>query len=126
MIFAKRVFQAAGIYGIVAVALGYGAYFLSGEAGTAYADRPEYVHGFFLVTFAWQIAFLIIASDPVRFRLLMLAAILEKFPFTLAAMLLYAAGQVPATILAAGLIDGALGVFFAIAYIATDGPADGE
>lgn len=84
------------------------------------------MHGFFLVALAWQAAFLIIATDPVRYRLLMLAAMLEKFPFTLATILLYATGGASSLALALGLIDGALGVLFAAAYIITDGPAAGE
>jgi len=124
MIFAKRVFQAAGIYGAAVILLGYAAYLLGAgdEASAVVTNRPEFVHGFFLVTFAWQIAFLIIASDPMRYRLLMLAAMLEKFPFTLAVLLLYAQGETTAMFLALGLIDGVLGVLFGIAYVMTDDP----
>jgi hypothetical protein len=84
------------------------------------------VHGFFLVTLAWQVAFLLIATDPVRYRLLMLAAMLEKFPFTIATLLLYAAGDAPVQVLAAGLIDAVFGILFSIAYIVTDEPAEAE
>jgi hypothetical protein len=54
----------------------------------------------------------------------MLAAMLEKFPFTLVVLLLYAAGDVGVEVLAAGMIDGIFGVLFSIAYIVTDEPAD--
>lgn len=120
MIFAKRVFQVAGVYGLIVVALGYAAYFYGGEQFSVFTDRPEIVHGFFLVTFAWQIAFLIIATDPIRYRLLMLAAMLEKFPFTLAVLALYAFGSVGTATLIFGLIDGVLGVLFSIAYVVTE------
>ena len=122
MLFAKRVFQAAGIYGAVVILLGYVAYLLGfgDEASVVVTNRPEFVHGFFLVTFAWQIAFLIIATDPVRYRLLMLAAMIEKFPFTLAVLLLYAQGETTAMFLTLGLIDGLLGVLFGVAYVMTD------
>ena len=118
--FAKRVFQIAGIWGLVIIPLGYAAYFFGGEESAVYTNHPEYVHGFFLVTLPWQVAFLIIATDPVRYRLLMLAAMLEKFPFTLATILLYAAGSIPVSALVIGLIDGALGVAFAVAYVVTN------
>lgn len=128
MIFARRVFQAAALWGIVAVALAYAAYFFSigGEDVAVYTNRPEYVHGFFLVTFAWQIAFLIIATDPVRYRLLMLAAMLEKFPFTLAVLALYALGLVGIVVLIFGLIDGVFGILFSVAYVVTDSPGEAE
>lgn len=117
--FAKRVFQIAGIWGLVIIPLAYGAYMLGLEGATIDTDRPEIVHGFFLVTLAWQTVFLFIATDPMRYRPLMLAAMLEKFPFTLAVLMLYANGQVPGTMLALGLIDGILGVLFSVAYLWT-------
>ena len=118
--FAKRAFQIAGIWGLLVLSLVYGAYLLGLEGVTFDTDRPDIVHGFFLVALAWQVAFLLIATDPVRYRPLMLAAMLEKFPFTLAVLILYANGQVPQTVLVLGLIDGILGVLFSIAYIWTD------
>ncbi len=118
--FAKRAFQIAGVWGLLILSLVYGAYLLGLEGVTFDTDRPDIVHGFFLVALAWQVAFLLIATDPVRYRPLMLAAMLEKFPFTLAVLALYANGQVPQTMLVLGLIDGILGVLFSIAYIWTD------
>lgn len=117
--FAKRVFQIAGIWGLVIMSLAYGAYMLGFEGATIDTDRPEIVHGFFLVTLAWQAVFLFIATDPLRYRPLMLAAVLEKFPFTLAVLMLYTNGQVPGTMLALGLIDGVLGMLFSVAYLWT-------
>ncbi|MFM9862735.1 MAG: hypothetical protein ACKVRO_03930 [Micropepsaceae bacterium] len=122
--FAKRVFQIAGFWGLFVLSLAYVAYLLGFESATIDTDRPEFVHGFFLIALSWQIVFLFIATDPARYRPLMLAATLEKFPFTLAVVLLYANGQVPATMLALGLIDGMFGVLFTIAYVSTD-PAIG-
>lgn len=122
MIFAKRVFQVAGVYGLIVIALGYAAYFYESDS-LLYNARTEFVHGFFLVTFAWQVAFLIIATDPIRYRMLMLAAMLEKFPFTLAVLALYALGSVGTAVLVFGLLDGVLGVLFSIAYIVTENAA---
>ncbi|NOT41267.1 MAG: hypothetical protein HOP13_12315 [Alphaproteobacteria bacterium] len=124
--FAKRVFQIAGFWGLFVLSLAYGAYLLGLEGATIDTDRPEFVHGFFLIALAWQVAFLFIATDPVRYRPLMLAAMLEKFPFTLAVLVLYANGQVPVTMLVLGLIDGVLGVLFSIAYIWTDPTSGAE
>jgi hypothetical protein len=118
--FAKRVFQIAGIWGIFILSIAYAGYLLGLEGATVDTARPEFVHGFFLVTLAWQVAFLLIATDPVRYRPLMLAAMLEKFPFTLAVLALYASGQVAVMMLALGLIDGVLGALFVAAYLRTD------
>ena len=43
--------------------------------------HPDFYYGFVGVTFAWQVAFLVIASDPIRCRPMMMAAILEKFGY---------------------------------------------
>jgi hypothetical protein len=126
VIFAKRVFQVAGVWGLFILSVAYAAHYLGNEEWAVVTSHPQYVHGFFLVTLAWQVAFLIIATDPVRYRLLMLAAMLEKFPFTLATILLYAADAAPVAALVVALIDGVLGVLFAAAYIMTDGRSSDE
>jgi hypothetical protein len=118
--FAKRVFQIAGIWGLFILSIAYAGYLLGLEGATVDTARPEIVHGFFLVTLAWQVAFLLIATDPLRYRPLMLVAMLEKFPFTLAVLVLYANGQVATTMLVLGLIDGVLGALFVAAYLRTD------
>lgn len=114
--FAARVFQIAGIWGLFSLTFVYASYLLGLPEAAVGATKPEYVHGFFLVTLSWQVAFLMISTDPVRYRPLMIAAMLEKFPFALTVIVLYARGQVPSVILILGLIDGGLGTLFAMAY----------
>jgi hypothetical protein len=126
LLFAKRVFQIAAFWGIFILTLGYSAYLLGVEGATVNTDRPELVHGFFLVALAFQIVFFIIASDPLRYRMMMLAAMIEKFPFALATLALYSTGQAPPMAAVFGVIDGALGILFAIAYFLTDRIAGAE
>jgi len=40
--------------------------------------HPGFYYGFVSVGLAWQVAFLVIARDPVRFRLMMIPAALEN------------------------------------------------
>src|SRR5262245_46424044 len=95
MRFAKWVFLLAGVSGILLVVPPY---FLERQTG---ADdpppitHPEYYYGFLGVTLAWQFLFLVIASDPPRYRRAMLPALLEKASFATAIPVLYAAGRVP-------------------------------
>jgi len=117
MLFAKRVFLAAGVYGLIVILLGFVALIGGPEDWTA--NYPEYAIGFFATAFAWQVAFLVISTDPVRYRLLMIAAILEKIPYAVAIVLLYSMSKVSQTIFGFGLIDGLLGALFAYAYLAT-------
>jgi hypothetical protein len=68
------------------------------------------------VALAWQVAFVTIALDPTRYRMLMLPAMIEKFSFAGAACALFYLGRVGSPMLIAGIFDGTLGVLFVVAY----------
>jgi hypothetical protein len=117
MTWIRRLFWIAGIYGLVVLPPQY---FLENRISTDQPPaitHPEYFYGFLGVAIAWQIAFLIIATDPVRYRLLIIPCILEKFSFAFAVAALYAYGRVPVTICAFAAIDFLLGVLFTIAFV---------
>lgn len=119
MKFAKWTFLVAGIYGLLAL---LPQYFLETKNGLDFPPpitHPEYYYGFIGVAVAWQIAFLIISGDPVRYRPLMIVGVFEKMSFGIPAVLLFLAGKLSAVMLGAGIIDLVLGVLFAIAFVAT-------
>jgi len=60
---------------------------------------PEFYYGFLGVTFLWQIVFVLVAKEPLRYRLLMPITILEKFVYTVPVVLLYLDGRVRASIM---------------------------
>jgi hypothetical protein len=116
VIFARRVFLIAGLYGL-AVLLPQ--YFLEARTGRDYPPaitHPEFYYGFIGVALAWQVAFLIVARDPVRYRLIMIPGMLEKASFGAAAIVLYAQGRIAALMLVAGLTDLAWCALFVIAF----------
>jgi hypothetical protein len=84
-----------------------------------YRVHPELLYGFVGVTFAWQVAFILIGLEPVRLRPVMLAAILEKFTFVIAVLWLYFAGRVDGLMLIFGGIDLLFGVLFVFAWLIT-------
>lgn len=117
--FARRVFLGAGIYGLVVL---LPQYFLERQIGIDYPPpitHPEHFYGFIGVALAWQVVFLIIASDVRRYRVLMLPAILEKLVFFVPTAVLYANGRVAAEVLAVASVDLVLAGLFALAYRAT-------
>ena len=125
MTLAKRVFLIAGIYGLVVL---LPQYFMEEKTGRDFpppVTHPEYFYGFIGVAVAWQIVFLIISRDPVRYRPIMLAAIVEKASFGIAAVALYLAGRLGVQMLGAGIIDLILGTVFTIAYLRTAHAATG-
>jgi hypothetical protein len=112
---ARGIFLISGIWGILVVAPFY---FLEGWVGRQApppVNHPEYYYGFVGVTLVWQILLLVIASNPTKYRPIMLLAILEKLSYGVAAPMLFANGRVPAMVLVAGLIDLAWAVLFAVA-----------
>lgn len=113
---ARWLFRIAAVYGLLVLGPQY---FLEGRLGRDYPPaitHPEHFYGFLGVAVAWQIAFLIIALDPIRYRPLMPAAVLEKAGFGVAAVVLFALHRVALPVLLFGLIDLALGVLFLIAW----------
>ena len=122
MRFARRVYLIAGIYGLIVLVPQY---FLEAKNGRDFPPaitHPEYYYGFVGVAVAWQLAFLVISRDPVRFRPLMLPAIVEKASFGVAASVLFALGRIHPLVLAPSMLDLLLGVLFVAAYVKT-GPA---
>jgi hypothetical protein len=119
MTFPRRVFQVAAIYGLLVLVPQY---FLEGKTGRDFPPaitHPEYFYGFIGVAVAWQLAFLVIARDPVRYRPLMPVAVVEKLAFGVPAIVLYATGRLSGQMLGAGLLDLTLGTLFVIAFIRT-------
>jgi hypothetical protein len=114
--FARWTLRLAGIYGLIVLVPHY---FMEGHINEQHPPaigHPEFFYGFLGVGIAWQIAFLIMAQDPVRFRPMLLPSVLEKFSFGIAAVALYFQQRVPDAMLAAGIIDLMWGVLFIIAW----------
>lgn len=119
MQFAKRLYLIAGIYGLLGL---LPQYFLEERVGRDLpppVTHPEYFYGFIGVAVAWQVAFLIISRDPVRYRMLMLPTILEKASFGLAVIALFAIGRVNGVMLAPAAVDLLLGALFAVSFVRT-------
>jgi hypothetical protein len=118
MRFARWVFLLAGASGILAVAPLYleEAFFARSPPPT---NRPEFYYGFAGVALAWQLLFLVIGTDPVRYRLAMLPAMVEKLGFSLAIPILYAQGRVDPSWLGAATFDGTWLILFVASFILT-------
>jgi hypothetical protein len=119
MLFARWIFRIAGVYGL-AVLLPQ--YFLEARLGRDYPPaitHPEHFYGFLGVAVAWQVAFVLIAQDPVRYRLFMIPAILEKASFGIAVMALYSMQRISTMLVPFGVIDLIWGALFILAYLVT-------
>ena len=114
--FARRVYTVAGIYGLLVM---FPQYFLEDKIGRDNPPpitHPEYFYGFIGIVLVWQLAFLVIARDPARFRALMPVTVLEKLAFAIPVALLCVQGRVAPAALLFGAIDLVLGVLFFLSY----------
>jgi hypothetical protein len=114
--FARRVYTVAGIYGLLVM---FPQYFLEDKIGRDNPPpitHPEYFYGFIGIVLVWQLAFLVIARDPARFRALMPVTVLEKLAFAVPVILLYRDGRVASAILPFAAIDLVLGLLFFLSY----------
>jgi hypothetical protein len=118
--FARIVFIVAGIWGIAVLTPFY---WLVDVTGRRYAPPayPHFFYGFIAVALVWQIAFLVIGLNPVRFRALMILAVLEKSGYVATLAVLYGQGRIAAADAAAAVPDGLLGLLFIAAFVKTRG-----
>jgi len=116
MKFSRWVFIIAGIYGIIVITP---LYFSEADIARDFPPaitHPEYFYGFLGVTLAWQTLFLLIATDPKRYRIMMLPSFLEKAIYVAAVLVLYIQQRVPVISLSFATIDLVLGILFIVAF----------
>ena len=126
MKFARWTFLIAGIYGLQALVP---MYFMEEQIGIdtpPAITHPEYFYGFIGVAVAFQLVFLTISTDPVKYRPLMLAAIVEKLSFAIAAGVLLMQGRLAGMIILGAGIDLVLGGLFFLAWFRIGTQSEGE
>ena len=119
MRFAKAVFWVAGIWGILMITPLYFIFELIGKKDPPAITHPGFYYGFVGVALAWQIAFLVIARDPVRLRPMMIPSMVEKFSYAITVVALVMQGRMHGSDLVFAGTDLSLGVLFVIAYVGT-------
>ena len=119
MKFAKVVFAIAGTWGIVVLTPLYFLVDLTGRPYPPPVSYPHFFYGFLSVAMAWQFAFFVIASNPARFRLMMIPAIIEKLGYVAGTYVLYANGRIDSAALTTIGPDSVLWVLFIVAFAKT-------
>ncbi|MGH9319111.1 MAG: hypothetical protein ACRD3V_04395 [Vicinamibacteria bacterium] len=119
MKFARIVFSIAGIWGLLVLTALYFSFDSIGSRNPPPITHPEFYYGFVAVAIAWQAAFLVIARDPMRFRLMMVPAMLEKFGYAASLAVLFAQERLHADQLVGAAADLLLGVLFLAAFVKT-------
>jgi hypothetical protein len=125
MRFARIVFLIAGVSGILVLAPLYLVFDFVGRQFPPPITHPDFYYGFIGVALAWQVAFLVIARDPIRFRPMMVPAILEKVSYVGTLSVLYAQGRLQVIQFAVCGVDLVLGVLFVAAFLKTPAVSEG-
>jgi|SRR5882762_2049580 len=119
MRFAKVVFRIAGIWGLLVITPLYFMFDLIGRQDPPPITHPGFFYGFVGLALAWQVAFLFIARDPVRYRPLMIPSMIEKFSYSAAIVILVLQARMHCSDLVFAGTDLVLCALFVMAYVKT-------
>ena len=126
MKFARIVFNVAAAWGVILLAPLYFLFDRIDIDDPPPITHPGFFYGFVGVALAWQVAFVLIARDPQRFRPIMVPAILEKIAFGVATLTLYAQQRVKIQDLGFGLVDLVFAALFGLAFVHVGRAAGGS
>lgn len=119
MRFSKIVFRVAGVWGLLVILPLYFLFDLIGQKDPPAITHPGFFYGFVGTALAWQIAFLLISTDPLRYRPLMIPSMFEKFSYCTAVIILVLQSRMRSSDLVFASTDLLLGVLFVVAYLRT-------
>lgn len=118
----RRIFLAAGIYGLIVLLPLYGTEPMLVHLGRPPLDHPEYFYGFIGAASVMQILYLIIARDPRRYRPMMLVGIFGKLGYGVPVVSLFALGRIDALTFWISMPDLVWAALFAFAWRMTRDP----
>ena len=81
--------------------------------------HPAFYYGFVSVGLAFQIAFFVIATNPMRLRPMMIPSVIEKFGYGATLLVLYLQNRLHLQDLALGGVDVLFGILFLAAFFKT-------
>jgi hypothetical protein len=119
MKFAKVTFLIAGIWGVLSLSPLYFLFDVIGRQDPPPITHPGFYYGFASVGLAFQIAFFVIARDPVRLRPMMIPSVIEKLGGGATFLVLYLQRRLTPGDLGLGCIDLLFGALFIAAYFKT-------
>jgi len=117
MKFAKVVFWIAGVWGILILTPLYFMYELIGRQDPPPITHPQFFYAFISVAMVWQFVFFVIATNPARFRPMILMSVFEKLSYVLTVSVLYLRGLTTLARSITALPDAVLAVLFVLAFI---------
>jgi len=119
MRFAKVVFWVASVWGVLVLTPLFLIFDMIGRNDPPPVTHPGFYYGFATVALTFQLVFIVIATDPVRFRPMMIPSVIEKFSYAVAVIALYLQRRMRAGDLVFAGTDLLLGLLFVAAFLKT-------
>ncbi len=119
MKFAKVIFWIAGVWGVLVLTPLYFIFDTIGRNDPPAITHPGFYYGFAGTALAWQFVFFVIATDPVRYRPLMIPSVIEKFAYGIAVIALFLQRRISGGDVVLSGADLLLGMLFIIAFLKT-------
>lgn len=119
MKFARVLFLIAGIWGLLVIMPLYFLFNTIGRQDPPAITHPGFYYGFVGAALAWQLAFFVIAKDPVRFRPMIIPSVVEKFTYAIAGFILFRQARMHSSDMVFVAADFLFGVLFVIAFFRT-------
>lgn len=116
---ARLIFLLAGLYGIGVLLPDYFTAKWLGEKMPPPITHPEFYYGFVGIALVFQLIFLVIATNPAKYRALMPVCVLEKLSYAIPCAVLCAQGRLAPLMLPTAISDTILGILFVVAYYKT-------
>lgn len=115
----KWIYKVAGIYGLLVIVPMFFAENRIAIVDPPAITHPEFFYGFLCLCTVFQLLFLLISKDPIRYRPLIPLAILEKIPYGILIIFLFSNQRVSGMVLIGGLIDLFLSSLFIWSFFKT-------
>lgn len=119
MKFAKIVFWGAALWGVLVLTPLFFIFDSIGRNDPPPITHPGFYYGFVSVALVFQFVFAVIATDPMRFRPMMVPAVFEKMSYVTVLIVLYLQHRLHAADLIFAATDFLLGIMFVTAYFKT-------
>jgi hypothetical protein len=119
MKFARIVFWVAGVWGVLVLTPLFLIFDMIGRNDPPPVTHPGFYYGFATVGLAFQFVFMVIATNPTRFRPMMIPSMFEKFSYAIAATALYQQHRIQVADMVFAGVDCLLGLLFVAAYMKT-------
>jgi len=113
---AKWIFLIAGIFGLLVMIPIAFAEKVFEQIMPPSINHPEFFYGFIMLNICWQILYLFLANDPIRYRPIMIPSFLVKVSAPIALMWLYLQGRISNQWIAPAVLDGVFAILFLIAF----------